>query len=135
MDATFVVANANFILAELIRELHALKTDEAQQLVDAVAERRIPLVWQSGKVKRVLVPNAKLEEQVLMLIAGASGEVVVADVIDWLDYKQPRYVRRVLTKMHSERKINLSKDGKTLEVLPPGSAAVSAVVDKYHVKL
>ena len=45
MDATFVVSASNWILAELVRVFHNLSIEEAQQLVDAIAERRVPLIW------------------------------------------------------------------------------------------
>jgi hypothetical protein len=135
MDATLVVSMANFVLAELIRELHSLKTDEAQQLVDAIAERRIPLVWQSGNVKRVLVTTASLEEQVLLLIASSAGAVSSADLFEWLDYENKAYFSTLLRKMHKERKVNLSKDETTVELLPPGSKEATAIVRKYEVKL
>jgi hypothetical protein len=135
MDATLVVSMANFVLAELIRQLHNLKTEEAQALVDAVAERRIPLVWKSGQLKRVLVPKAPLEEQVLLLLAGEPGPVATADLFDWLDYKNKTYFAKLLKRMHDERKLNQSKDGKTVELLPPGSKLATDVVNKYQVHL
>jgi len=59
MDATFVVSASNWVLAELVRVFHNLSIGEAQQLVDAIAERRVPLIWQGMQVKRVLDPKIK----------------------------------------------------------------------------
>src|SRR5437764_12257932 len=54
MDALMSLSACNWIMAELVRVFHNLSIEDAQQLVDALAERRIPLVWQRGAMKRVL---------------------------------------------------------------------------------
>jgi hypothetical protein len=64
MDATFVVSASNWMLAELVRVFHNLSILEAQQLVDAIAERRVPLIWQGDDVKRVLNPKIEVRDQI-----------------------------------------------------------------------
>ncbi len=61
MDATLVVGQVNWIMGELVRVYHQLPTtDEAQSVVDQLVERRVPIVWQVGDIKRVLNPKLKL---------------------------------------------------------------------------
>tara|TARA_E500000331_G_C16914947_1_gene565166 strand:+ start:125 stop:241 length:117 start_codon:yes stop_codon:yes gene_type:complete len=38
-------------LAELVRVLHKISTEEAQKFVDDLVEREIPLVWQGSEVR------------------------------------------------------------------------------------
>src|SRR5437868_1963365 len=52
MDATVVLGMVNWIMAELVRVLHQLPIEDAQKVVDQLVERRIPIVWQIGDVKR-----------------------------------------------------------------------------------
>src|ERR1043166_3631468 len=54
MDAVAVLSMTNWVTAELVRVFHGLNTAEAQDLVDGLAERRIPLVWQGPDTRRVL---------------------------------------------------------------------------------
>ena len=54
MDATVAIGICNGILAELVRVFHGMSISEAQRLVDALNERRVPLVWESEEVKRGL---------------------------------------------------------------------------------
>jgi len=124
---------ANWVLAELIRELHSLKPEEAQQLVDAVVERTVPFIWQSGHIKRVLVTTLTLEEQILVLIAGATDKTPTVMLQIWMDYKNKAYFLKLLRKMHDERKVELSKDNTVVEILPPGSELAGAIVRKHNV--
>src|SRR5713101_513921 len=45
LDATSVYGMASWVLAELLRVFHGISTEEAQQIVDALVERKHPLIW------------------------------------------------------------------------------------------
>lgn len=105
MDATLVLAMANWIMAELVRVLHNLPIREAQTLVDALADRRIPLVWEGVNMRRVLDPKMKLGEQFIILIASKSGTVNVADLLDWTGYKNKSYFMKMLREFHDKRRL------------------------------
>jgi len=126
MDATLVMSMCNWIMAELVRVLHALpSTEAAQAIVDNLAERRIPLVWQSGQTKRVLDSKVALRDQILLLVASSPGPVSVADLISWCDYKNKTYFLKLLRALHATRMVELSTAEELVEILPPGSKHVS----------
>ncbi len=127
MDALTVLSMSNWVMAELVRVFHSVSVDEAKELVDSLVERRVPLVWQDVDVKRVLDPDIRLNDQILLLLASATGRVSVADLMRWTDYKEAKkaYFNRLLRKMHAARLIELSGDGVTAQILPPGSAVVA----------
>ncbi len=128
MDATAVVSIVNWIMAELVRVFHALtSTEDAQRVVDALAERRIPMVWQMGNIKRVLDPSLKLEDQVLLLISSASDAVPIESLFGWLDSADRPYFNRLLRNLHKGRFLDLNGQAGTVEILPPGSHRVSAL--------
>ncbi|MBZ5594988.1 MAG: hypothetical protein LAP39_22325 [Acidobacteriia bacterium] len=127
MDAVAVLSMANWVMAELVRVFHGVSTDEAQAVVDTLAERRIPLVWQGGAMKRVLDPELPLKDQLLLLIASSPLNVATTDLFEWSGCenkpKKP-YCLRLLRSMHAERLVELSSDEKTVQILPPGSRCV-----------
>jgi len=124
MDATVVLSMCNWIMAELVRVLHTLTTSEAQSIVESLAERRIPLIRQSGDLKRVLDPSVSFSDQVLVLIASSTGSVGTEELLEWIECKDRAYFKRLLRKLHDNRMLNLSKDGKQVQILPPGAAHV-----------
>ena len=128
MDATLVLAMSNWVLAELVRVFHTMAIKDAQMLVDALADRRLPLVWEGGSMRRVLDPSMKLWEQVIILVASKSGTVAAAEVLDWTDYDNKSYFMKTLRELHAKRWIELSKDEASLEILPPGAEEVAQIV-------
>jgi hypothetical protein len=72
MDATAVVYMSKWVVAELVRLLHGLTTDEATDLVDALVEREVALVWRSGDKRRVLATGLSLRKGTLLLLSGVA---------------------------------------------------------------
>jgi hypothetical protein len=68
MDATAVVAMGKWIVAELVRVFHAVSTDKAQELVESLVERTLPVVWKVGETVRVLKPVMPAKDKILMLL-------------------------------------------------------------------
>jgi hypothetical protein len=132
MDATAVLSMCSWVMAELVRVLHGLSTEEAQELVDALVERRIPLVWHGSEMKRVLDPNLHLKDQLLLLIASSATSVSVDDLFSWLGYREKPYFMRLLRKMHADRIVELSGNESSVQLLPPGSAEVERIVTKHR---
>lgn len=127
MDANAVLGMASWVMAELVRVLHNLNTDDAQQLVDTLAERRVPLVWTGEDMRRVLDPNLSLKNQVLLLLASSPSKVPVTDLFRWSGYKDKKYFLRLLRQMHKRRLLELSDNEQSVQILPPGSKAVESL--------
>jgi len=135
MDATGVLGLVNWIMAELIRVLHEVTVAEAQELVDSIAERKIPLVRESGSMKRILDPDMPLKDQLLVLISASPKSVEVDSLFEWSDYDNRDHVERLLEGCHVKRLVELSKDGRYVQLLPPGSEYVATLLRKWAVNL
>lgn len=120
MDATFVLSSANWIMCELVRVFHSLPISEAQEVVDKLSEIRVPLVWAKGDVRRVLRPNMRQKQQILILLASSSG-ATIADLIGWLETRNRSYFMRTLRGMHKDRLLELDESSGAIELLPPGA--------------
>lgn len=128
MDATVVLGMVNWIMAELVRVLHQLPIQDAQKVVDQLVERRIPIVWQIGDMKRILDTTLKLSDQVLLLIATCPAGCPVDELFTWIGYKDRGYFLRLLRKLHADRMIELSSDEKSVQILPPGAKVAEEIV-------
>jgi len=134
MDSAAVLAISGWIMCELVRVLHSMSTSDAQQVVDALAIRRIPLVWDGANgMRRVLDPKVRLEDQVLLLL-GEGTEVHVSDLLTWTGAANKAYFKKVLRALAKSRMIELSADGNDAAILPPGSARVESVVQAHQLK-
>lgn len=128
MDATAVVYMSKWLMAELVRLLHGLTTEEATDLVEALVEREVAMVWTSGDKRRVLAAGLTLRSGTLLLLSGVA-EARDTDLISWLEQKRPAdYRSKVLRPMHKERLIEYDQSAGTVVLLPPGVAAAEALI-------
>jgi hypothetical protein len=131
MDANVVLAMASWIMAELMRVFHSLSIQDAQKLADSLVERRTPIVWQSGDIRRVLRPDMSFQEQVLILLAACSSQVTKEDLLRWIEPTNRSYFFQVLRAMHKSRYIELSSDEKLVELLPPGMEIAEQLIASF----
>jgi hypothetical protein len=130
MDSSAVLAMASWIMGELIRVFHGISTDEAQAIVDSLAERRLPLVWKSGDVRRVLNPDLPLKDQILLLVSSIPKRVKTDDLFIWTGYKKRAYFNRLLRQLHGQRLIEFHEASAEVEMLPPGNEYVTSLLRK-----
>ena len=130
IDALAVVSISSWIMAELIRVFHNVDIQDAQKIADSLVDRRIPLVWQSGDIRRVLQPTLTIRKQVLLL-SSVSETVTKGDLIRWIEPSNRTYFSRLLRGMHDERLIDLSSDETTTTLLPPGMAIVEEIISAH----
>lgn len=124
MDASAVVSMADWILAEFARVFHGLSIADAQMFVNSMVERRIPLIWTNGDVKRVLKVDLPLKDQVLLLIASCPNGSDTNDLFKWVEYKNRAYFNRLLRQLHKERLAELDENASYISLLPPGAKYV-----------
>ncbi len=130
MDATLVLSIVNWIMAELVRELHALDISKAQEIVDKLAERRIPLIWEDGDIKRVLDAKMAIKDQILLLLASSNHGISIDDLLRWTEYKNKSNFMRILSRLHISRLIEMDKKTEVTKILPPGIKCIAALLEK-----
>jgi len=130
IDAATCVRISDWCLSELIRVVHAVSLEEAQALLDAIAEREVPYVWAIAGVKRVLDPNLTAREQVVVLLySDPETAVPVEDLFEWVEYARKDHFRAsVLMPLHRARMVELDKDTNSVLLSPLGAAETEAKV-------
>lgn len=125
MDALCVLQMSKWIVAELVRVLHQMPVDDAAELVDALVDREVPLVWKVGDRKRVLDPKMSMKDKTLLLLHGSTGLVAEADLISWTEHSNPAVYRRdILRRAHKATLLEYDPDAKTVVISPNGVAYV-----------
>jgi hypothetical protein len=105
---------------------HSVSTKEAQEAVDALSERKLPLIWSpDGRLKRVLDTSLSAGDQTLLLLHQALAWVDDAELFRSVEYSNSSvYKTKVLTKLHKDRLIEYDKAQKRARISPKGSAHV-----------
>jgi hypothetical protein len=125
MDAEAVQAMASWVMAELLRIFHGVPIEEAQQTIDALVERKTPVIWEVEGVKRVLDPDMSAKNQVLMFLHHSTGWVPATDLFNWIEYSNASNFRRlVLTPLHKARLIEFDTKLARARISPAGAKEV-----------
>lgn len=125
MDASFVMANVKWVLAEFIREFHAVSEKTAQSTVDSISQYTTPAVWSGTDVRRVLNNGLSLDERIILLVASAGGRTTRDELFVWLDHGVKSTFNRRLAELHKRRMIETKAYGRDVQLLPPGAALVA----------
>ncbi len=123
-DSSLVVAVSGWVLAEFVRLTFNCSAAEAQLMVDSLADRRIPLVWQRGDIIRVLNPELGFREKTLAVLYHLDP-LTPSDkqLFEAVEYSSLRNYRgNVLDRLHDEALIDFRNGAVTL--LPPGKRVV-----------
>lgn len=125
MDSVCVLHMSKWIISELIRLFYGVSIDEAQSLVEAISEREVALVWETGARRRVLATNLTMLEKTLVLLYSATRPVSESDLVADLEHSNATVYRRdVLRKAHKNRILEYNAAAKTVEISPRGSTRV-----------
>ncbi len=125
MDSAIVVYMASWILAELVRVFHNVTTSEAQRLVDNLVERRMPLVWKCGDIRRVLKPGILLKDQIMILLGSCAKQVKYDELLEWTESVNRRYFKKTVRILHKERLLEYDEKSSIIQLLPPGAEYLS----------
>ena len=119
-DASLILGSASWVVAEIVRLSHKCDITTAQEIVDGLVQRRVPLIWAEGEIVRVLKPTLNFDEKSLVILYRFHPEwVQVSDLVKWVEHPHVTKFRgRVLRPLHDSAKIHLA-DGKC-KMLPPG---------------
>lgn len=101
MDATVVLYTAKWLMAELVRLLHTIETDEAASIVAGLIEREVAWVWAYGDKKRVLRTGMTWKQQTLVLLLTEADQVAEDDLVRWLEHPDVRAFRKNVTSTAS----------------------------------
>ncbi len=128
LDATAVYGMASWVLAELVRIFHGVSTQDAQETIDALVERKVPLIWEIRDLKRVQDATMSTRNQTLLLLHANPGWVSDKDLTRWVEYSTVSMFRtRVLKPLHDDDLIEFDRSNFRAHISPLGS---KEVIDK-----
>lgn len=125
LDATAVYGMASWVLAELVRIFHNVTTEEAQEAVNALVERKMPLIWEIGDVRRVQAPQMPKDDQALLLLHARPAWISEKELASWVEYSSVSMFRtRILEPLHKVRLIEYDHANRRAHISPLGSRRV-----------
>lgn len=124
-DAEAVMGMASWIMAELVRVFHNVSPADAQAAVDALVQKRHPLVWSVEGTKRVLDPAMSKADQTLLLLYSENGWVQANVLCGWVEYSTlATYKSNVLKALHRKRLVEYQPAQAQVRITPAGIRSV-----------
>lgn len=130
IDSATLAQGSDWVVCELIRIFHGLSLEEAQDLVDNLAVRQLPDIWDVGGKKRVLLKGLSASQQTLLLLYSDPSSLVLAeDLCAWVEYSRPSmFKRNILRPLHKERLIEFDEESEVVYLSPLGSKNVEDTI-------
>ncbi|WP_419846449.1 hypothetical protein [Candidatus Poriferisocius sp.] len=132
MDATLVVEMARWVLAELVRVFHEVTVEQAQSIVDGLADRMVPLVWElpDGRM-RILNPNLSMRERMLVVLYSCHPEPLSeGELVQNVEAKNATSFRRdVLRPAHKKALVDYDDGERVVRLSPMGIREVEDNID------
>lgn len=122
IDSAVMARTADWVLCELVRIHHGISLEEAQDLVDSVSVRTLPVIWEVAGKKRVLRKGLSAADQTLLILYNAKETaVLVEDLCDWIEYTNLSVFKGgVIKTLHKDRKVEYDKRSETVLLSPLG---------------
>lgn len=134
LDATAVYSMSSWVLAELIRIFHQVSVSEAQEVVDALIERKHPLIWEIDELRRILDPKMDKKDQALLLLHQKPAWVPVLDLFNWVEYSTiGNFRNRVMTPFHEQRLLEFDRQKDRARISPLGIKMVETSILKSRI--
>ena len=109
-----------------------MKADEAQTLVNRLAEYPSPLIFVDGDYRRVLKAKLKLRPEILLLLGSVSDRLATTvQLSDWTGQANRTYIRKVLAEMDGERLVRFNTKADSAQLLPPGQVAADLLAQEH----
>ena len=111
-DATLVITNLDWVLAEFVRIYHGIAADDAQKLVDRLVSRKVPAVEDFDGFLKVLRPSSKVGEYLLLVLYERASEgATFQELQAWVKPSMRANLRRTLNGLvHKDALIHEGAD-------------------------
>lgn len=109
-DATLVIANMDWVVAELVRLFHNISADEAQVIIENLVTKEVPAVEEIDGQPVVLTALKPRDQALLMLYRAGAAGASLDELTSWLRTRKD-HLRTRLAKL----------DGDALVLLHPSS--------------
>jgi hypothetical protein len=126
IDSASIARVADWVVCELIRIYYGLSLEEAQDIVDSLATKNNPLIWEVNGRKRVLDPALETKKKVLLLAyTDTQSGILAEDLFKWSEYSNYSVFKsKVLKVLHAKKLIEYDQKNGLVFLSPTGISEV-----------
>lgn len=106
-DATLVIANMDWVVAELVRLHHGVGPDEAQRIIEDVVTKEVPAVEEIDGQPIILSDLQSRDQALLMLYRAKAAGASLDELASWLRTNRPDNLRVSLARLDADKRVLL----------------------------
>jgi hypothetical protein len=108
-DASIVIATLDWTLAELVRLHHSVSAADAQQIIESLVRRDVPMIQEFNGKPRILKTLTHADHFLVLLYWWGDRPLDRKVLVSWAPPNMQKNPGRVLSGLHSEFLITLSE--------------------------
>lgn len=130
IDSGIISKGVDWIMAEIIRVYHKIPLEDAQSLIDSMAEKSIPAIWPVNGKKRVLIKGLSAVDQTLIILyTSIDSAVLVEDLNEWIEYGSVnRFKNDIARRIHARRLAEFDVENNALIISPIGISEAEKIL-------
>lgn len=109
MDATVLLNNMKWVLAELFRMTSSLSFEETESVIDSIICRETLVIWNTGSTLRILNTKMPTRDKILCLLYTKNNQSE-AELRNSVEYKNSSEFRKILKALHRDKLIEYTVD-------------------------
>lgn len=109
MDATVLLGNAKWTLAEFFRLSSTLSFEETEAAIDSIMCRETSIIWDAGTTLRILDTKMSTKDKVLCLLYVKDGQSE-SELRIATEYKNSSDFKKILKKLHKDKFLEYSEE-------------------------
>ncbi len=107
MDSSFVVNAVNWIVAELIRLETQMSSNNAQDEIKKIIQRKVPIIEEIGGRLKCLNPKLKAKEKAMVFCYQKySSEVSLNNLANWMEYSSKSVLGNELRELNKDGRVD-----------------------------
>lgn len=109
MDATVLLGNTKWVLAEFLRISSTLSFQETQDAIDSIMCRETSIIWDTGSSLRILDTKMSAKDKVLCLLYTKDNQSE-SELRNSIEYKNASDFRKILKALHKDKLIEYAAE-------------------------
>jgi hypothetical protein len=111
-DASHVVSNMDWVMAELVRLYHRVSADEAQRIIEDLVTKEVPAIQEIDGQPVILTDIKPRDQALLMLYRAGSKGIRLEDLARDLRTERKDHLRARLSALDKEKLVLLHPTGR-----------------------
>jgi hypothetical protein len=110
-DATLIMANMDWVMAELVRLHHGVPASEAQQIIEDLVTREVPAVQEIAGQPVILTDLQPRDQALLMLYRAGADGATMNELLGWLPTTRRDHLRDRLKRLQENKLVHMHANG------------------------